>query len=68
MFVKKEYRGKEFGVGQGLLDALLEWAKQKGFSDIFLGATEEFIAAHRFYEKNKSILTEKESLQKNFQL
>jgi GNAT superfamily N-acetyltransferase len=52
MFVKKEHRGKEFGVGQGLLNTLLAWARQKGFSEIFLGTTEKFIAAHRFYEKN----------------
>ena len=66
MFVKKEYRGKEFSVGQGLLNTLFEWAKQKGFSEILLGTTEKFIAAHRFYEKNGFIQIEKELLPKGF--
>jgi N-acetylglutamate synthase-like GNAT family acetyltransferase len=66
MFVKREYRGKEFSVGQGLLSTLFEWAKQKGFSEIFLGTTEKFIAAHRFYEKNGFTPIEKELLPKEF--
>jgi GNAT superfamily N-acetyltransferase len=52
MFVEKDYRGKEFGVGQRLLNTLIEWSTQKGFTEIFLGTTEKFIAAQRFYEKN----------------
>jgi N-acetylglutamate synthase-like GNAT family acetyltransferase len=52
MFVAKAYRGKESGVGQKLLDTLIDWAKQKNITDIFLGTTEKFIAAQRFYEKN----------------
>ena len=52
MFVRKEYRGKEFGVGQKLLNTLLEWSGHKGITEIFLGTTEKFIAAQRFYEKN----------------
>ena len=52
MFVDKNYRGKEFGVGQRLLNTLLEWTKHKEFTGIFLGTTEMFVAAQRFYEKN----------------
>ena len=52
MFVDKNYRGKEFGVGQKLLDTLIEWARHKGFTEIFLGTTEKFTRAQRFYEKN----------------
>ena len=52
MFVDKNYRGKEFGVGQQLLNTLVDWAKHKGFTEIFLGTTEKFIAVQRFYEKN----------------
>jgi N-acetylglutamate synthase-like GNAT family acetyltransferase len=48
MFVKKEFRGKQLGVGQLLLDNLLKWAKVKGVRKIFLGTTEKFIAAQRF--------------------
>ena len=52
MFVDKNYRGKEFGVGKRLLNTLVDWARDKGFTEIFLGTTEKFIAAQRFYEKN----------------
>ena len=52
MFVDKDYRGKEFGVGQKLLNILIDWAKQKGFTEIFLGTTEKFTRAQRFYERN----------------
>ncbi len=52
MFVKAAYRGKEFGVGQALLNTVFEWAKEKQLTDIFLGTTEKYLAAHRFYEKN----------------
>jgi GNAT superfamily N-acetyltransferase len=52
MFVKTEYRGREFGVGQSLMDKALEWMNERRLSTIFLGTTEKFLAAHRFYEKN----------------
>lgn len=52
MFVHEKYRGKESGVGKILLNTLLQWAKDKQFSKVFLGTTEKFIAAQRFYEKN----------------
>jgi N-acetylglutamate synthase-like GNAT family acetyltransferase len=52
MFVHKNYRGKEHGTGQLLLNTLLAWAQQKGYAEIYLGTTEKFLAAHRFYEKN----------------
>lgn len=52
MFVKKEYRGKELGVSRALLTRLIEWAREKNFSRIYLGTTPQFLAAHRFYEKN----------------
>lgn len=66
MFVDKNYRGKEFGAGQQLLDALLVWAKQKSITEIYLGTTEKFIAAQRFYEKNGFTEVKKEELPKEF--
>ena len=66
MFVDKDYRGKEFGVGQKLLNNLIAWAKQKGFTEIFLGTTEKFIAAQRFYEKNGFNKIEKQELPQAF--
>ena len=52
MFVHKDYRGKDYGVAQALLNILLSWAREKELQEIFLGTTDKFHAAHRFYEKN----------------
>jgi GNAT superfamily N-acetyltransferase len=66
MFVTAEYRGKDFGVGQKLLDNLFEWTRQKKYNEILLGTTEKFIAAQRFYEKNGFVEIEKEALPSEF--
>lgn len=66
MFVHKDFRGKEYGVGQTLLNTLLEYAKQKNFKEILLGTTEKFIAAQRFYEKNGFSEIEKQLLPREF--
>ena len=68
MFVDKDYRGKEFGVGQKLLNTLLDWARHKGFTEIFLGTTEKFTRAQRFYEKNGFKEIEKQKLPGAFPL
>jgi len=52
MFVAKEFRGKEQGISQRLLDTAFEWCKQKGIAKIFLGAVGVYHSAHKFYEKN----------------
>jgi hypothetical protein len=51
MFVKNEFRGKEFRVGQKLLNTLLEWAKSKNFSEIL-------------WELQKNLLELKNSMRK----
>ena len=66
MFVDKHYRGKEFGVGQKLLNTLVDWARDKGFTEIFLGTTEKFTRAQRFYEKNGFKEIEKQELPETF--
>ena len=66
MFVHANYRGANWGVGQQLLDTLIEWAKQKNFKEILLGTTAQFIAAQRFYEKNKFDNLEKHELPPEF--
>ncbi len=66
MFVLSKYRGKEFGVGQQLLNAFFEWAKNNNYEEIFLGTTEKFTAAQRFYEKNGFKQIEKDTLPKEF--
>jgi N-acetylglutamate synthase-like GNAT family acetyltransferase len=52
MFVHASYRGPGHGVSARLLDTLLEWARPRGVKDVYLGTTEKFLAAHRFYERN----------------
>jgi len=52
MFVHASYRGPGHGVSARLLDTLLEWSRARGVKDVYLGTTEKFLAAHRFYERN----------------
>ena len=52
MFVHRDFRGSKYGIAPALLCALLKWAAEKNLVQIFLGTTEKFLAAHRFYEKN----------------
>ena len=66
MFVDARYRGSSYGIGQGLLDTLLAWARGKGFEEILLGTTDKFLAAHRFYEKNGFCAISKSSLPQEF--
>ena len=52
MFVARDYRGKQHGVANALLNTVLGHASQRKLTDIWLGTTDKFVAAHRFYEKN----------------
>jgi len=52
MFVKKEYRGKEFGTAQQLLEVLLQYSRDKQIIHLYLGTVHQLKAAHRFYERN----------------
>ncbi|PIB95913.1 GNAT family N-acetyltransferase [Caulobacter sp. X] len=51
MFVRPEGRGPA-GAASALLAAALEHARAHGVRQIWLGTTDRFLAAHRFYEKN----------------
>lgn len=51
MFVRRDHRGHAGGVAGKLLDTLLQHAKDEGVSEVYLGTTDSFRAAHRFYEK-----------------
>lgn len=66
MFVDVKYRGKEIGVGQQLLNWLLNWAETKNIRDIYLGTVDVFQAAHRFYEKNGFMRIDRLVLPPNF--
>jgi len=55
MFVRADMRGPASrgpGLAAALLDALFGWCRRTGVSHIFLGTTDRFLAAHRFYEKH----------------
>lgn len=62
MFVNKSYRGSEFQIAKSLLNHAIEWAKNNYIQTIFLGTTPQFLAAHRFYEKNGFIAIERTEL------
>ncbi len=52
MFVHRDYRGSERGIARQLLHTLFDWARTHDYCEIFLGTTDKFLAAHRFYEKS----------------
>lgn len=52
MFVKKEFRGKELGVAQVLLETLLNYCKDNNLNEVYLGTKDILQAACRFYERN----------------
>jgi len=67
-FVRKDYRGKNIGVGQQLMNNLLDWANSQSIKEIYLGTTEVYKAGHRFYEKNNFVEISKNELPKQFPL
>jgi N-acetylglutamate synthase-like GNAT family acetyltransferase len=62
MFVAATHRGGAHGVAAQLLGTLLDHAQKHGLKTIYLGTTEKFLAAHRFYEKSGFELIEPNSL------
>lgn len=66
MFVKKEFRGKEYGIAQRLLEKAIDFCKENAISDIYLGTVDMLKAAHRFYEKNAFTEIEMEQLPEYF--
>lgn len=66
MFVKKEKRGKILDIASRLLNTLLEWSRSNRIHTIYLGTTPQFLAAHRFYEKNGFTRIEKKELPERF--
>jgi GNAT superfamily N-acetyltransferase len=68
MFVKTDYRGKEWGTAQKLLDVLLQFCRDKQITDVQLGTVEQLKAAHRFYERNGFEQIAKEDLPSYFPL
>jgi N-acetylglutamate synthase-like GNAT family acetyltransferase len=52
MFVKDTHRGGKTSVAFRLLERPVQSAATARVKDLYLGTTERFVAAHRFYEKN----------------
>lgn len=52
MFVARDHRGAASGVARRLLDVLVAWCRARDIREVYLGTTEHFRAAHRFYEKH----------------
>lgn len=66
MFVAPSHRGSGHRTAQRLLDRLVEWAGERGMAALYLGTTEQFRAAHRFYEKNGFAEIEQTALPASF--
>lgn len=66
MFVADGYRGKPYNIAQQLFDRLYATAKQQQLTTIYLGTTDKYLAAHRFYEKNGFTLMNKTQLPEEF--
>lgn len=68
MFVAAPWRGREHAVAARLLKTLLDHARGAGLKTLYLGTTDRFLAAHRFYEKNGFVEVAKTSLPASFPL
>lgn len=66
MFVKKEFRGKEYGIASLLLENLLHYCKENGIENIYLGTVDILKAAIRFYEKKGFTQLDKKDLPPDF--
>lgn len=66
MFVRADWRGKEHGIAQQLLEILEAWAREKGISRLYLGTIERLQAAIRFYLRNGFRPVAAEDLPANF--
>lgn len=52
MFVRKDFRGREKGVGQALLDTTVNWCLDHKIRQLYLGTVPQLQGAIRFYQKN----------------
>lgn len=66
MFIKKDFRGKNFNLASKLLDILLKEARNQQFTEILLDTPLVTHAAHRFYEKNGFELISSDLVPENY--
>ncbi len=64
MFVAREHRGA--GLAPALLAKLFDWCAGARMRTLYLGTTDRFLAAHRFYEKHGFSRLDKSSLPARF--
>ncbi|AJS58620.1 GNAT family N-acetyltransferase [Paenibacillus sp. IHBB 10380] len=50
-FIYKEYRGKEFGIGVDLYNALLDFTRKQRFTKVILDTPSQATRSHSFYKK-----------------
>ncbi|MFC4144195.1 GNAT family N-acetyltransferase [Pedobacter mendelii] len=66
MFVKKEFRGKEYGIAVALLNELINYCIANGIKNLYLGTVDILKAAIRFYEKKGFKQLDKNDLPNDF--
>lgn len=66
MFVHPDFRGAQYKTAKLLLNFAQNHAIKLGISSIYLGTTDKFQAAHRFYEKNGFVEIKKTGLPQLF--
>lgn len=66
MFVAPAWRGREHGVAASLLDTLVASGRAAQVREVWLGTTDKFLAAHRFYEKHGFRQVPREALPARF--
>jgi N-acetylglutamate synthase-like GNAT family acetyltransferase len=68
VFVQKEYRGKEWGIANRLLETLIAYCGRAQITDLYLGTLDRLLAAGRFYEKHGFVRIDKAKLPPEFPL
>lgn len=68
MFVKEQFRGKELGIAQCLLNELISYSILNDITNLYLGTITVFKAAQRFYERNNFTRIDKKELPSLFPL
>lgn len=68
MFVKKEFRGKEYSIAAALLSELINYCKENDIVNVYLGTVDILKAAIRFYEKKGFLQVDKKDLPTDFPL
>ena len=66
MFVKKSHRSVKHGAAARLLQTVFDWVESRKILSVYLGTTDKFLAAHRFYEKNGFEKISREALPASF--